>query len=422
MVVRRRRNDQRIVYMVAGGVIVALLLIMLTVLLVRSDGSSAAALEELASASASRDAGPSAPDAWAHQGLVAIQRVQRARTQREGAPTVGEVVAAGALQGSVALYTQLGVTDGEWVHRRVPGRSLYWVTWQSTYHGINFGPRWLVQLDADGPSPAGSGGVIPANALAELLHRADADRYVRYLNRSEQVLNALIDHRFEGGVRLASALLIYFGGRERGAAATELIGWAVIPRRVEVGGEVLYDAFFQWREDDRPRVAHFQVNLQNNQFEPRNLLANRIVADAGGISAESFVDIRPQSLDLSMDPRRERTPHVRALRYLLAREQMVEAVGALLSFRARRAAFTYTGWNIEPAGCTTCTISYGFTEDGEAGSVQWTVTSEGRIDAMPGIAMMAQQALSITRPAAEQDDARAQAGTEEQDDDATATP
>lgn len=406
MIRRRRRKDSELILYgsILGGILL-LLVAVVVLLLVRSDRGSEAALAALAEAAEERQT-PTAVDPWAGMEKEAILRTKRTASAREDGPSVDQLIFGDELKKRVGLYRDLELNNGTWSTRRVAGRSLYWVSYEDTFYGVNIGPRWLVQLDPKGPRPEGSNGVIPANALAELLMTDSPVAYARYLNRTDAVLDVLLKHRFDSGLPLASAILIYFGGRNKRLDGTELLGWAVVPLKAEVGGEVLYDAFFQWRERGRLHIAHFQVDLSSNRFEARNLLANAIVAEAGSMNAEQLVDIRPRALNLNSPPSRERDPMIRALRYIVSNQQLVESVGALLSFRAQSGTFSYDGWRIEPDGCSECSVSYRYRESDKQHHVSWDVSSRGKLTPTTPIAEMATRAISIASPVSPEQQAK----------------
>lgn len=409
MIRRQRRKDKElIIYGSVLGVIVLLLLAVMILLMLRSDGGSDAALAALTEAAGERESAQ-VVDEWAGKEEESILRVKRTPSLRSGGASMDQLVFAGDLRQRVSLYETLDLNRGVWRARRVAGRPLYWVVYENTFYGVNIGPRWLVQLDPEGPRPEGSNGVVAANALADLLMTASPDAYARYLNRTDAVLDVLLKHRFDSGLPLASAILIYFGGRNKKLDSTDLLGWAVVPNRAEIGGIVLYDAFFQWRERGRLHVAHFQVDLSSNRFEARNLLANEIVAEAASMDKEALVDIRPRALNLDSPPARERDPMIRALRYILSNQQLVESVGALLSFRAQSGTFSYDGWRIEPDGCTDCSVSYRYRESDKQHRVSWDVTAQGKLTPTTPIAEMAMRAISIASPASDDQQAKTDA-------------
>lgn len=400
MVRRRRRNNTRmIIYGAALSLVVALLIVVLVLLVFKGRGSSDAALTALAEASDQRD-NVAEDDPWSELEEEAILRTRRTPSARNGGQSIDQLIFANELDERVSLYKELALGKGTWTARRVAGRALYWVSYENVFYGINIGPRWLVQMDDDGRRPdAYSNGVVPANALATLLMTDDPATYARYLNRTDAVLDVLLKHTFDSGLPLSSSLLIYFAGRNKQLRNTELIGWAVIPLRAEAGGEVVYDAFFQWRERDRLNIAHFEVDLSKNRFEARNLQANAIVAEAVGMKDDEVVDIRPTSLKNNRAPARETDPMIRSLRYILYNDQLISSVGALLSFRAKTSSFSYDGWRIEPDGCHDCAVTYRYREGDETHGVSWDVSSRGNIKPTSTISKMATAAVSVAKPA-----------------------
>lgn len=399
MIRRRRRNNfQWILYGGILSLVVALLLVIVVLLVMRGRGNSDAALSALAEASEERDA-PKEKDPWAELENDAITRVKRTPSGRASGQSIDQLVFAQDLHQHVRLYKELGLGKGTWTARRVAGQTLYWVTYQNVFYGVNIGPRWLVQLDENGRRPdERPNGVIPANALATLLMSNAPVAYARYLNRTDAVLDVLLKHRFDSGLPLSSSLLIYFAGRNKQLQNTELIGWAVVPQRAEAGGEIVYDAFFQWRERERLNIAHFEVDLNKNRFEARNLLANAIVAEAVEMKEDEVVDIRPQSLKSNRSPARESDPMIRALRYILHNEQLISSVGALLSFRAKNSAFSYDGWRIEPDHCHDCSVTYRYREGETTHGVSWDVNARGQITPTSEISTMATAAISVAKP------------------------
>lgn len=407
MVRRRRRNNlQWILYGGLTSLVVGLLIVVVVLLALRNRGGSDAALHALADASEEREAAKE-DDPWANLDKDAIQRVKRTATSRDGGQSIDQLLFANDLRERVTLYKELDLGKGKWTARRVSGETLYWVTYENVFYGVTIGPKWLVQMDKEGRTPEKyANGVIPANALATILMTDAPNQYGRYLNRTDAVLDVLLKHTFDSGLPLSSSMLIYFAGRNRQLKNTELIGWAVIPQRVEIGGDVVYDAFFQWRERDRLQIAHFEVDLQKNRFEARNLLANTIVAEAAEMEDE-VVDIRPQSLKDNRSPARESDPMIRSLRYILHNEQLISSVGALLSFRAQTSSFSYDGWRIEPDGCHDCSVIYRYREGDETHGVSWDVTSRGQIKPTSTISEMATAAISVAQPASNDDESGA---------------
>lgn len=341
-----------------------------------------------------------APDPFAGLEARAIDRVRASAIEGTG-ETIGGRVEAGALAARVDALRRPGVERLDWRAERVRSHTVYRVDLAFRFHGVEFGPRWFVQMDPDGTQPEGSAGVVPANGLAQHLHRTSLDDDLRYLNRAEEVLQALTEHRFGDGIRLGSALLIFFEGRPS-ETEREIIGWHVVPEDTDPAQDLVYHAFFQWREDGVTQDAWWEVNLTTRAFQAKDLQANDIMAGAAAVATSELIDIRPRTLDLSTDPGAESNPRVRALRYVLADDRLVEAVGALLGVRARDRALEYVGWdpsvteerNVFDLACI-------FREGEEEVRVTWRVNAAtGDVEPTSHIARTAQLALSLENPAA----------------------
>lgn len=279
---------------------------------------------------------------------------------------------------------------------------MYEVVLTYTFHGIVFGPRWFVQMDPNGPQPAGSGGVVATNALALFLHEPARVDQLRYYNRSDEVVEALTNHRFDNGTRLGAALLIQFLGRGQ-TDVDQVIGWTVIPDEIDPDGELVYSAYFQWREGDGFEDAIWRVGFRGGQvsFRARDRRADTIMG-AGAVDAGERIDIRPVSMrDVDRPADAERDPRVRALRHVLTDERIVEAVGALLAYRAREVRLDYVQWftNYVEDDREWCVVEYRYRENGYDKAVSWRVhtTTGARVPTEPSAAL-AELALRVSRP------------------------
>lgn len=341
-------------------------------------------------------------DPWAGREADAIAQVQaRSVVSPDGTShTILARVDSGLLSQNLQFFQELGIASGVWTGRRIQSTAVYEVRYLLTYHGLDFGPRWLVQLDPDGLRPEGSDGLLATNALAKLLENADPSTLWRYFNRSEEVLTALTEHRFDSGMRLAASLLIYFQGRLGEQSELDVIGWAILPEDIDPQGEMVYRAVFQWREGDRVEDAIWQVSYQGGQptFRPRDRRADEIMALGAQTQATDVLDIRPMSMREEMNPRTEPDNCRRALRFLLADTRIVEAVGAVLAHRARTTALEYLNWHVDvlaedPARCT---VEYNYSQAGEQRAVAWQVAhSTGERYPVDEIARVAERAVRI---------------------------
>ncbi len=406
----RRRTRLQLTFGVIGALVLTLIVLLLLVITSRADQRRAiedAAAAAAAAASAAEEP-PAENDPWAGLEQQAIDRVKaRAVAGVEGATTLGVRVDAGVLAQHVALFAEVGVERGTWFAQRMEG-AVYEVRHDYTFQGLTFGPRWFVQLNPEGPAPEGSDGIVATNAFAERLAMADPAENVRYLNRADEVVQALTEHRFGGGVRLGSALLVYFMGRGDADEDTDarVVGWTVVPRSIDPDGELVYEAYFQWYEGDEAQDAAWQVAYSNGapSFRPRDQRADDIMARGNEVVADDLIDIRPVSLrDVDLPPSEERDARRRALRYLLEDDRVVEAVGALLAYRAQSSELEYVNWHaVYTDGVEgSCDVEYRFREDGVERAVSWRVDSEtGERVSTSEIAELAELALHPSRVSA----------------------
>lgn len=411
----KRRDRQKLVVVGSvAGVIILLLILLLLVIRNRQEQADLLAEQARLAAEAAIPPPPPVIDPFENRGSEAIERVQAA------AVAPGESVTSridrGDLARHIELYALTGADDAEWTAERVEG-SVYEVIRVSHFEELAFGPRWVVQMDPNGPAPAGSGGVVPANALARQLHKSDVTSDLRYMNRSREVVQALTEHRFDGGVRLGSAFLIYFAGLEARGVTPRLVGWSVVPEQIDPNGELSYRAVFQWVEGDTAEDAIWNVNYAGGQpsFRPGDQRADELMRNGATVSQDQVLDIRPVSLrEVQRDPATERDARVRALRFLLADTRVVEAVGALLAFRDQTAELEYVQWHSQftEADRTWCDVEYRFRLDGVEQSVSWRVRIEDgyRVPSSP-LAELAEQVLAVFDRAPRQMPALATAGS-----------
>jgi hypothetical protein len=376
------RKEQRLQIAAVVVMVVTVALLLAVVLVVGARKEERTRRAEAAAEAARLEAERSRPrvvDPWAGQEQASIQRVlARTIDGREGSTSVERRVAARALEARVDLFEETGTPTARWVARRAEG-SVYEVIYQYAFHGVEFGPRFFVQLDPHGPQPSGSQGVVPVNALARQLVRTDLDEDLRYLNRSDEIVEALTQHRFDSGVRLGSALLIRFLG-DGEVTADQVIGWTVVPHEIDTDGELVYLAYFQWMEGETLEDAIWQVAYRGGQpsFRARDRRADSIMTAGADLVREGLIDIRPVSMrDLDQPASAERDPRVRALRYVLDDERIVEAVGALLAFRAQSRRLDYVQWytNYDEGSREWCEVEYRYREDGRDRTVSWRVQS-----------------------------------------------
>ena len=343
---------------------------------------------------------PEAVDPYAGRAEDAIARVQGVTVA--AGQSIGERIRAGELERRVELFARAGVEREGWTARRTPVPTIYAVEFAYRFHSVVFGPQWYVQLDAEGMQPERSGGVVPANALAAQLHRVDMDEQIRALNRSDEVLEALTQHQFEGGSRLGSALLVYFRGGEDVLGVDETIGWLVVPESADDDGALSYRAYFQWLEEGEAKDAWWEVNLTSREFQPRDIQANRIMERGAEVDVDDMIEILPRSIELETPPEDEPDARRRALRYVLADARRVEAVRALMTYRGRSRPVEYDGWQLTVTDERhVYDVVCRFKEDAVEQRVEWRVrANDGTVTPAGDIARLAERVLTMAdRPA-----------------------
>lgn len=392
----RRRTRLLIVFSATGALVVILLVTIVLVVLDRRQKQ-----QELLDALAAEREGSdvsvvAAVDPWADLEQTAVARLQQ-HTLDGSTRTVGAQIDGGALR-QLELFAPWPSVTGAWSGTRVES-SVYEVAYTVSLDGFEVGPRWLVQMNPDGPSPEGSRGVVPQNALARFVGLADASAELRYFNRSSDVVSALTAHRFDNGARLASAILMYFRGRAEQAPA-RVLGWTVIPEQIDPNGELEYIAAFRWFEGTTAEDALWQVSYRDGRptFRPRDARADEIMNRGAEVTGDAILDLMPRSLrDIQTPPSSESDARVRALRYLLADDRIIEAVGALLSLRAREGTLEYKQWHTdyEDGSREWCTVECRYEENGAPGAVAWRVNATtGEVQPVSDIARLAMAALA----------------------------
>jgi len=394
------RRRTRLKLALAGLAVGIIGLVVLIVVLVLGRQARQNELAALLAAEAGDGAPTEAAPEDPYDGLE-LEAIRRVQDRRGASGTIGDAIRNGALADAIEVYGENVPAESEWVARRVE-ESVYEVVHETRFHGVAFGPRWFVQMDADGPAPEGSGGVVPTNALADWLHDGGDDTHLRQMNRSDEVVEALTRHRFDSGVRLASAMLVFFLGRADGAVEPEVIGWTVIPHQLSAD-EAVYQAWFQWYEGEDVQDALWEVSYRGAAptFRARDQRADQIMRAGAEVSSDELIDIRPESLrDVDTPPESERDARVRALRLLLADTRVVEAVGALLAARGRNGELEYVQWHstFVDDDRDTCAVEYRYRERGDDRAVSWEIDSRtGERTPTSEIAALAEVTLSVYR-------------------------
>ncbi|MBN1947573.1 MAG: hypothetical protein JW797_18030 [Bradymonadales bacterium] len=317
-------------------------------------------------------------DRYAGREDDALRRIWRRRAfvpgeQDASRPTIRQVVETDLFQPTLqSLFCCDRLQRVGWRAFRLE-ESVYEVQFNYQDLAVEFGPAWIVQMDPDGLQPPDSGGVVPANVFADIVQSGVSDEVERFLNRENEVILALTNHRFALGARLGSALLLYFQQRKRAnAGEAALVGWTVVPERIQPGEATFYRAFFQWIERGRPRFAQWEVNLDTHEFRGLNLLASDIMATGDRIDTYQLTPIKPQNLEQAERDNPRSARPIQAARRIVDDERIIEAIAAYLWDQTQsQVSIEYpappTVWESTPVPDLTRVydVKYLFTENGE---------------------------------------------------------
>ena len=341
-------------------------------------------------------------DPWAEreEEVIALVQARSITISDESLTTIGTRAQQNLLENTIEFFGLLEGVEATWTAVLADNAypSVYWVDLAFVSGTVQVGPRWAVQLDPEGPRGEFPDGIIPANALAEYLMLPNPSEQVRFYNRADGVLEALTNHRFEGGVRLGAALLVYFLGRQQ-ADDDSVDGWVIVPTSIREGEAPMYDAYFQYKRGGTPQIAQWRVNLETGSFRARNLQASDIMSGSDEISTENMWSILPESItDPESPPEDERNRLMRGIRRVIHNDRLVEAVNALMTYQTRRAEVAYVGWAADRAEDGLYDIRYRYTIDGEENAVSWRVNPDDTA-VIPNseIAITAARVLQIER-------------------------
>ena len=277
--------------------------------------------------------------------------------------------------------------------------SVYEVQFVLQDGAVEFGPAWIVQLNPVGLQPEGSDGVVPANVFAEVVQHGASEELERFLNRETEVVEALTNHAFGLGARMAAAILVYFRTNQRHSEDCHLIGWTVIPERIIPDQETFYRAAFLWEEAGVSRFAQWEINLDTQAFRPLNLLASDVMASGDQIDPEGLDDIRPNNFPEDEDDlQRNQRAAYRAVRTIVNNDRLLEAVSSLLWAKTRRGAqVEYQAWDGDPSDGHpgSFDVIYRYLEDEEPQQVGWRVDGdEGTVQPLDDLARLAYVAVA----------------------------
>ena len=291
---------------------------------------------------------------WSQQGDAAISLVERVEVEGKGdddeedetesddekkpdPTTVGDL-----LKDDDFVEKKLNVTSGEragwkatWWGETKYGPSFFLVRYAFEDANVQVGPTWLVDLDSQK--------VVPKNVLAKVAENPEEGTESKYYEKEEQVVSAMTNHRFDTGLNLGGALLLYFEKRTDTTEEDTILGWTIDHDRGPI-----FEAYFQWEEAGKPTYAHFVFDYDRKALKAINLQAADIMRAGEEFEARERASILPKSYNPSarresqrwLGPARKawKIPkhrrRLKALNDILESEQLIESLEWLLTAQA----------------------------------------------------------------------------------------
>jgi hypothetical protein len=233
-----------------------------------------------------------------------------------------------------------------------------------------------------------------------------------YYDKKQQVVSAIASHRFDNGMSLAGALLLYFEQRSDETSKDDrIIGWTIDH---ETGN--LFKAYFQWVEKDEPSYAEFEFDYDKKALKPVNLQAANIMRVGEAFDRER-VSIMPAQYDPSAKrasqrwkggarkacAKREARNRCKALATILDEGEVVESLEWLLTARANAPEDfekckeeRQCSWLPSPKGEGIFNVKYRYNLGKREGDVSWDVKlKSGEITPVDRISQLA---YSVIRP------------------------
>lgn len=281
--------DTRLILQIVLGVIIAMIVVFGALMIVALTGDAETVVVEEVTDTQDDDEDE---NPWADQGDAAIALVENSNVGSDPEVgdqqdwTVGELV-----ESPDFIDEQLKLGDlqpegweVEWWGETRYGPYFYRVRYGFHDEGVTVGPTWLVNLDTQE--------VVPKNVSGQVVTDPEAGVESDYYDQSEQVVSAIINHRFTEELNLGGALLMYFGGLAETDEGDRVLGWTV-----EHSRDQLFNAYFQWTDDGEPIYATFEFDFDERALRPANLQANEIMRVGENFESTERVDIMPGMYD-----------------------------------------------------------------------------------------------------------------------------
>lgn len=359
---------------------------------------------------------------WADQGDAAIQLVkslkvtpplnpEEAKKRAKKSDDEEEMIIVGKLlEDESFIKDRLKITGEpvgwtvQWWGETRYGPSFYLVRYELKDETIELGPEWLVDLKERK--------IVAKNLPALVTENPAKGMESEYYDKKQQIVSAIANHRFDNGMSLAGALLLYFEQRSDEASENDtIVGWTIDH---ETGN--LFKAYFQWVEKEEPTYAEFEFDYDKKALKPVNLQAANIMR-VGEAFDRQRVSIMPAQYDPSARraskrwkgaarkacAKRAARARCKALATILDQGEVVESLEWLLTARAaapedfeKCKEERQCSWLPESKGEGVYNVKYRYNLGSREGNVSWDVRlKDGEITPTDRISKLA---YSVIRP------------------------
>ncbi len=281
--------DARLALQIVLGLVVVLIVVVGVLIVITVTGDAETVIVE----HVAEDEDVEEENPWARQGDAAIALVERLSVKSDpGVETdVDELTAGELVQQQDFVEEKLKISSGEasgwdaeWWGETEYGPSYFMVRYGFVDQSVTIGPSWLVDLRTQQ--------VVPKNVLAEVVTDPEQGVESDYFDQANQVVSAIVNHRFPAGINLGGAILLYFEGRDEAGDEDRVLGWTVDHSRGE-----LFRTYFQWTDDEELVYAEFEFDFNEHALRPANLQAHEIMQVGEAFEPLDRVQIMPESYD-----------------------------------------------------------------------------------------------------------------------------
>lgn len=158
--------------------------------------------------------------------------------------------------------------------------SYYFVSYRFKDQLVYTGPTWLVDVKKQS--------VMPKDAMALATLNPGSAEAREYSKVEQQVISAITNHTFPGGINLGGIMLIHFSELPSRREGDHILGWTVVHEYDDI-----YTAFFQWVDDGEITYAEFEFDLGDKALRGKNLQAANIMQKGRDFEQASPVKILP---------------------------------------------------------------------------------------------------------------------------------